>query len=513
MFWLVFGPAIASAAISLTADALIADRGVRSRAVLLSALVLALGGAAGIWTGWTLAPEAALASFMAGGAYSVIPGVAFLLAAAAVAVGSSGPRGAQNAGLIAFAVASGALAAASGDLVSLIICVEGAAICSYALVHSARTPRSAEVSMKYFVQGSVATGIFVLGMAVQVAVFSRNGTLTGLMAGIGARPDLSLSAAFGALAIVCALAFKVGAAPMHSWAPDAYETAPSPAAAALAGPGKFAMVGALAVVVANFAAAGLSSTDLGVITREVLVGVGILALASIVVGSTVALTTRSVRRMLGYAGVAQAGYALTALVAVSPSAALFFTATYAVATTAAFLAVAAVELSEPEWDGSVDGLSGLVGRMPGAAFALCVALISLAGIPPLLGFWGKFQAFGAAINGALLFLARGEREIGIALAFLAAVGIVGSVISLGYYGRVVRGVLGGDKADNASDAAPEESAEVDVHSDDGGDAVVADAPAGRRAALVCMALSVLILVAGLLPVVMGPSTLTRGFGF
>jgi NADH-quinone oxidoreductase subunit N len=216
---------------------------------------------------------------------------------------------------------------------------------------------------------------------------------------------------------------------------------------------------------------------------------GAIAVLSVVVGSTVALGTASYTRMLGYAGITQVGYALIALAAMGPSAAVAFAVTYAVGSTGAFLAAGWVKQVRPEWDGRIDSMSGLGAEHPFASAALTVILMSLAGIPPLYGFWGKFQAFGAAIGSSASFAEAGARGPALWLASLAVVGIVGSIVSLGYYGAVIRAMYFAEKG------VPE----------------APDSTASGTAGVTIVALAVVLLLAGLLPLVLGATSTVSVF--
>jgi NADH-quinone oxidoreductase subunit N len=360
-----------------------------------------------LYLGWSAEAVLVHGALRAGGVFSTVAGFVMLGAAVAIVVGSAGPRPGVAAALSALAAVGAAVSFAGADLTTLLIGLEITALCGYALVLTSGGARASEASMKYFVQGAVATGLFVLGMAIMVGVFAPDGALSSIAA-----------------------------------APDAYETAEAPIAAFLAGSMKLAMIGVLASLVAVLAPAGSTAQNrFGVLGIDVFAVLGALALASIVVGSTIALMSRSYRRMLGYAGVAQVGYALIAFAALNPSGAMVFTTTYAIATTAAFLAADSFARLRPDWDGTVDGLAGMGREHPALGAAVTVALMSLAGIPPLLGFWGKLQVFGAGVQTSAGLNSQGDTGLALWLATLVAVGLIGSVVSLGYYGLVVRSLF------------------------------------------------------------------------
>ncbi len=249
------------------------------------------------------------------------------------------------------------------------------------------------------------------------------------------------------LGLVAALLFKSGAAPLHAWAPDAYETAPASAAAALAGAFKVGMVGALATVVAALGIAGADASGdaLGPLLLPVFGTVGAAALLSIVVGSTVALTTGSYRRMLAYAGVAQVGYALIALGALNPPAGLVLIVTYGIAATAAFVAAEVFAGLRPEWDGSIAGLSGLGRSAPGHR--------RRRGRDDVLAGGDSAAASASGASSRRLRQRSGPRRSSSPMAgpgsacgwvSLALVGVLGSIVSVAYYGNVVRVLLMGE---------------------------------------------------------------------
>ncbi|HSK47726.1 MAG TPA: proton-conducting transporter membrane subunit [Coriobacteriia bacterium] len=490
-FWVTYGAAGIAGLIALLGDMTRNSR----PASLLAALLLGSAGAVAGYAAWSLTLVPVLSAFRAGGVYSAIPSVALLMSAAAVVGSDRLKRPGQAAALISFAATGACLAAVSVDLLTMLIGIEVAAVCAYALVSGAGTRQGGEAALKYFIQGSVATGLFVLGLAALVGTFAVDATLKAIAAGIGARPEFPLVAVVGTIALVSAVAFKTGAAPFHSWAPDAYESAPAPSAAFMAGALKLAMVGVLAAIVTPLASAGATAKNpYGVLLFDMFAVIGILAALSIVVGSTVALTTKSFRRMLGYAGVAQVGYAFIAMGALNPSSALVFTATYAVATTAAFLSAEAFSRIDPTWDGSIAGLAGMGRRSPVIASSLTLALLSLAGIPPLLGFWGKLQAFGSAIGAASGFASRGASTFAVWLGVLAGVGIIGTIVSLAYYGNVVRTLFLNPQITPSQTTA-------------------AEGAAGRAgsAGIAVVTLAFLLVALGVLPLIIGISASVAGF--
>jgi NADH-quinone oxidoreductase subunit N len=224
-------------------------------------------------------------------------------------------------------------------------------------------------------------------------------------------------------------AFKIAAAPFHLWAPDAYQGAPVPSAAFIASGSKVASFVVLGkIVLVGFApvhgSAGWHAMVAG--WSPVLAA---LAALSIVIGNLVALAQSNVRRLLAYSAVAHAGYTLIGFVAGSRdgfSAALFYTTVYAVTLVGAFGVIGVVRRETGGDDFS--NFAGLAGRSPLLAGCMAIFMLSLAGIPPLAGFFGKFYLFGAALH------AGGDQG----LLWLVALALVGSFVSLYYYLLVLK---------------------------------------------------------------------------
>lgn len=279
------------------------------------------------------------------------------------------------------------------------------------------TGESAEAGMKYFLTGAFASTFFLLGTAI---LYGRLGS-TRLSAfqslaeshAVLLDPMVSL----GLVAVLAALCFKIAIVPFHSWAPDVYQGMTTPAVAFLSTAPK-----AAALVVLFRLLHALAPQGLGEPMRPLLC---ILAVLSIVFGNVVALAQRDVKRMLAYSGIAQMGYATIGLATFSPgsmAAVLVFSAGYLVTNAAAFLAAAALGAGEKEGHPLAD-LAGMGRQRPLAASILTLSMVSLAGLPPTIGFIGKFLVFRSAIDGGLLWL--------------TVVGIFGSLVSVGYYLRVV----------------------------------------------------------------------------
>jgi NADH-quinone oxidoreductase subunit N len=348
---------------------------------------------------------------------------ALVLAITALAIAGAWPRLADSPGsgsvvvLLAGGAAAAVLVIAAKDLVLLVIGLETMGLAGYALISSAGTSRSDTAAATYFVQGAVAAGLLLFGTAA-VVVISNSTLIPGL-----AQPFREPAGAVATTLVLlfAALTFKVGGFPLHSWVPDAYETAEPEVAGYLASVPK----------VAGLVVLGTLMLGSGVAPRLVPVA-AVVAAASVAFGTIGGLRQTSYRRMLGYSAIAQTGFALTPLVAGASAlpAVLLMASVYAIATFGAFMAAEA--LARTGWDGTIKGLVGTGRSRPALSVALTVCLLSLTGIPLTAGFWGKFIAFSTAVSVGYLWL--------------AAAGVIGSVISFGYYGAVLRAMWldGGD---------------------------------------------------------------------
>ena len=500
LFLLTFGAAGIGALAALALDAF----GLRRAALSAAIAGTGVAAAAGMFAGVRPLPGDLIGTLQVGGPASMVFGVIALTGTAAVAGGwdDSCDRvsGGSIAGLIALGVLAAGATSAAIDLTTVLLAIETSAVCAYALVASARTSRSAEASMKYFVQGAVATGLFVFGMAVLLGVVDPTGRYDTLAQAFIA-PSPMLPALAGVGLVLSALTFKMGGAPFHSWAPDAYETAPAEAAAFLASGQKLGAIAAASVFVSIVASGSIAP-------RALAIALG-LAVLSVLVGSLAALRQTNYRRLLGYAGVAQSGYALIAVALFTPPLAVFFGATYALAASGTFLSAAAFKRLRPEWDGSVKGLAGLGRQAPVLCGSLGVLLISLAGIPPFLGFWAKLLVFGTALNAAAQNFAT-VPTVSWVLAVAVAAGLIGSVVSLGYYGSILRSLffdeppapqyVDGVDAEAFGGEAPETDAEAESETD------AAFAGSGS-AGIVVVAIAALVALASIATMIFGSTAI------
>jgi NADH-quinone oxidoreductase subunit N len=291
-------------------------------------------------------------------------------------------------------------------------------------------PRSAEAGLKYFLFGSTASAFTLFGLSF---VYGMCGT-TGLVA-IGQKitpgPIPPLLAA-GIVMTLIGFAFKIAAAPFHLWAPDTYQGAPIPSAAFIASGSKVASF----VVLGKIVLVGFGPVHGSAAWHALIAGwspvLAALAALSIVIGNLVALAQSNVRRLLAYSAVAHAGYTLLGLVAGGRegfSATLFYTTVYAFTLVGAFGVVALVRRETGGDD--LTHFSALRSRSPLLAGCMAIFMLSLAGLPPLAGFFGKFYLFSAAM--------RAGKNHG--LLWLVALALLGSFVSLYYYLAVLKAIF------------------------------------------------------------------------
>ena len=282
--------------------------------------------------------------------------------------------------------------------------------------------RSAEAGLKYFLFGSISSAFTLFGISL---VYGMSGTtslvaISQKLATASVQPVLAV----GIVMTLIGFAFKIAAAPFHLWAPDAYQGAPVPSAAFIASGSKVASF----VVLGRIVLVGFAPVHGSANWHAMAAGwspvLAILSALSILVGNLVALAQQNVRRLLAYSAVAHGGYTLIGLVAGGRdgfSAALFYTTIYAITLVGAFGVVAVVR-RETGGD-NFSNFSGLYSRSPLLAGCMAIFMLSLAGIPPLAGFFGKFYLFSVALHA----------DAGHGLLWLVAVALFGSLISLYYY--------------------------------------------------------------------------------
>lgn len=353
--------------------------------------------------------------------------------------------------LLLFSTVGAMALAAAGDLLSLFIALETMSLGVYCMIGLRRgNARAVEAAVKYFLLGSFAAALFLFGGAL---VYGATGhtDLTGIGAAVASvgKAESSASAPtllVGLALIVSGLGFKVSAVPFHMWTPDAYEGAPTPATSYMAAAVKAAAFAVLLrVLLTAFGDARLMSWGSGWPGALAWVAVLTMTFANLVAGRQ-----ESVKRMLAYSSVAHAGYVLVGVVATigSPTAAasvLFYLLAYSVSTVGAFGALILCGSRGAEAV-SFEDLAGLGRRHPPAALAFGFFLLSLAGIPPLAGFFGKLFVFSAAIDADLVWL--------------AVIGLMNSVLGAYYYLKVIVTMYMREPAPGAAIATPMRSGYV-----------------------------------------------------
>jgi proton-translocating NADH-quinone oxidoreductase chain N len=331
-------------------------------------------------------------------------------------------------GLLLFAVLGILLTAGATNLVMIYVGIELLSITSYVLAGLLREePRSNEAAIKYFLYGAIAAAVMVYGFSLLLGLtgsLELGGIAEGLKAASGPAASLRWVAVPAIVLMMVGLGFKVAAVPFHQWSPDVYEGAPTPVTA-------FLSVGPKAAGFAVMARVFLVA--LPALQVEWAALLAALAAVTMTVGNLVALWQTGMKRLLAYSSIAQAGYMLIGLASLQATgdgslvgnglvALLIYLAAYLLTNLGAFAVV--ISLEDVTGTDAISSYTGLVHRAPLVATALVFYFLSLVGIPPLACFLGKLLIFGAAIDARLYWL--------------AAIGVVNSVISLAYYFRVVR---------------------------------------------------------------------------
>jgi len=318
-----------------------------------------------------------------------------------VVAGARLPRHpAEYVAIILFALTGFTLMAAAHQLLVAFVALELASLSLYVLAGFAKDRReSAEAGLKYFLFGGMASAFLLFGFSL---IYGLTGELElGRIAVVLAHRGISPLLAVALVMVLVAFGFKAAAAPFHLWAPDAYEGAPTPSAALIASASKLA--GFIFFLRLLWPGLGALAGDVSVSGNHGgwLTLVAILAGASLLLGNVAALAQSNLRRLLAYSAIAHTGAMLLGVIAASPDASgpgplFFYLATYGVATAGAFGVVAVLECNGGCQ--KITDLAGLSRRSPLLAGCLGIFILSLAGIPPLAGFFGKFAVFAAALK-------------------------------------------------------------------------------------------------------------------
>jgi NADH-quinone oxidoreductase subunit N len=343
------------------------------------------------------------------------------LLAAAGWFGRSQDYRAEYPVLVLFSAIGMGMMAASTDLLTLYVGLELLSLSSYVLASFQRTDaRSAEAGLKYFVLGALASGLLLYGISLLYGFTGStlfSDIAMALQAGETAGHNV-YGQLFGIVFVLAGIAFKVSAVPFHMWTPDVYEGAPTPVTAFFAAAPKVAAMALLVRVTIEAMGPALDAW------RQIII---FMALASTILGGVAAIGQRNIKRLLAYSSINNVGFALVGLAAAGTAgvaSVLVYMAVYVVMTLGSFLVVMKMRSEEGEPLESIDSLSGLARTRPGLALAMAVFMLSLAGIPPLFGFYPKLLVFDAAVQADL--------------AWLAAVAVATSVIGAFYYLKIVK---------------------------------------------------------------------------
>lgn len=350
--------------------------------------------------------------------------VALIVSLAAIKYNENSDHTEEFYTLVLFATFGMMVVASANDLILLFCAFELASLATYALAgFEKQNARSLEGAMKYFIIGSVSAAIMLFGISF---VYGATGTTS--IPAIAANPAILTGNPIGLVAIVLLIAgfgFKMALVSFHMWAPDTYQGSPSVVSALLAaGSKKMGFVAAFRVFILALAA----------LQPDWQLAFTILVVVTMTFGNVVAVSQTSVKRMLAYSSLAQAGYIAMAFVVMIPMAltgSIFYTLAHAFMKAGAFIAAAAVvwmvssgktdRLDIPD---HLDNFKGLGKRMPFAALSMTIFVFALAGIPPTAGFMAKFVLFSSTIQAGMTWL--------------AVVAILNSALSLFYYARLVK---------------------------------------------------------------------------
>jgi NADH-quinone oxidoreductase subunit N len=346
--------------------------------------------------------------------------------------------------LIMVATAGTMFLAASQDLLVIFISLELLSLSLYTLAaFNKRSLQSWEAAIKYYLFGGMSAAFLLFGFSLLYGISNSTG-LAHIAAAIHG-PSLNPLLVIAIVTTAIGLGFKVAAAPFHFWAPDVYQEAPAPSAAFIASASKVASFFLFFQIMAIGFAGSEGSAALPLVRGWVPV-IALVATLSMLLGNLVAIRQTSLRRLLAYSAIAHAGYMLLGIVAhtqQSLAALLYYVITYALATLGAFAVIAVVE-DQRGSDQLVD-FDGLGRQAPVLSLCLAIFILSLAGIPPLAGFFGKFYLFATV-------LASTPRPVD--LLWLVALAIAMSIVSLFYYLRVLKRVY---VAPPSADAPPIQS--------------------------------------------------------
>ncbi|MBL0057690.1 MAG: NADH-quinone oxidoreductase subunit N [Elusimicrobia bacterium] len=357
----------------------------------------------------------------AGGRFLKVLILGAVLLVLALCHGFSGFEGTEDhpfhwctfAGLLLLSSVGLLLMVSANDFLMILISVELVSVTSFILTGFRKDDRrGSEAAIKYFLVGAFSSGLMVYGMSLLYGVTGGTSVSSLFGPGVASLPALPLTGAL--FFLLAGFGFKLALVPFHMWAPDVYEGAPTPITAFLSVAPKAAAFGLMIRVFQNHGALHVSTL------------LAVLAALTMTVGNLAALRQTNVKRLLAYSSIAQMGYVMMGIVAAGPAglrSVLVYLTAYVFTNLGAFASVIAV--TEDAKTESIEGFAGLAFRSFPLALLTTFFLLSLTGIPPLVGFIGKFSLFSAVLQTP-------------GLVWLAVVGAVNSVISLAYYFSIVR---------------------------------------------------------------------------
>ena len=330
------------------------------------------------------------------------------------------PHQSEFIALVLLATVGGMFMASAREMIELYVALETLSISLYVMVAFNKRERlSSEAGFKYLIVGAASSAILLYGLAILYGLTGRTDLLA--VGQVLAQGSNSPALMLAMILVIGGLSFKIGAVPFHQWVPDVYQGAPTPVTAFVSVSSKAAGWGLLLRVL---------TTGLLPLSHQWQIYLAVIAAITMTLGNVTALSQTSVKRLLGYSSIAHAGYMLMGVVAMgNPSTAvlglaaiLFYLLVYGLTNLAAFGGVQAAE--EGVGSDDIESMAGLSRRSGGIALALSLSLLSLTGIPPLIGFFAKFLVFAAAVQAGF--------------AWLALIAVINSAVSAVYYLRIVR---------------------------------------------------------------------------
>ena len=328
--------------------------------------------------------------------------------------------------LIVLATLGMLMMVSSNDLIALYIGLETQSLALYLMAAFSRdSARSTEAGLKYFVLGALSSGMLLYGSSL-IYGYTGGTSFEQIASAVGGDGPVPLGVLLGLVFVLAGLAFKVSAVPFHMWTPDVYEGAPTPVTAFFAVAPKIA---AMALFVRTMFGAFPEITDQW---QQIVV---FLSIASMIVGAVFAIVQTNIKRLMAYSSIGHVGYALMGVATGTPEgvkSVLIYLAIYLAMNVGAFALIIAMRRKDGATEAIAD-LSGLSRTRPAMALAIAIFMFSLAGIPPLAGFFGKFYVFIAAIDAHLTFL--------------AVIGALASAVSAFYYLRIVKVMYFDEPAD------------------------------------------------------------------